>query len=129
MRASAVRAHVALALMTISAVPVLAQAPADPLLRETGAGDRYFGPAFAARSPTIASNGMAATSHPLATQVAVEVLRAGGNAIDAAIAANAAIGVLEPTGNGIGGDVFAILWSARDGRLYGSTGAAVPRPR
>jgi gamma-glutamyltranspeptidase / glutathione hydrolase len=123
MRASTVRAHVALALMTISAVPVLAQVPVDPLLRETGAGDRYFGPPFAARSPTIARNGMAATSHPLATQVALEVLRAGGNAIDAAIAANAAIGVLEPTGNGIGGDLFAILWSARDGRLYGLNGS------
>jgi len=85
----------------------------------SGGGDRYFPPELARRSAVIAPHAMAATSHPLATQVALEVLRAGGNAVDAAIAANAAIGFLEPTGNGIGGDLFALVWSAREGRLHG----------
>jgi gamma-glutamyltranspeptidase/glutathione hydrolase len=81
--------------------------------------DRITGHDFATRSEVIARNGMAATSQPLATQVALDILKKGGNAIDAAIAANAVLGLVEPTGCGIGGDLFAIIWSADKGKLYG----------
>lgn len=83
------------------------------------AQDRITGRDFATRSEVIASGGMAATSHPLATQAAIDILKKGGSAIDAAIAANAVLGVVEPTGSGIGGDLFAIIWSSEKGRLYG----------
>ncbi len=81
--------------------------------------DRISGENFATRSEVIAKKGMVATSHPLATQIGLEILKEGGNAIDAAIAANAALGLMEPTGCGIGGDLFAIVWSAKDQKLYG----------
>lgn len=83
------------------------------------AQDRITGHDFASRSEVIAASGMAATSQPLATQVALDILKRGGNAIDAAIAANAVLGVVEPTGCGIGGDLFALIWSAERDKLYG----------
>lgn len=85
----------------------------------TNGADRVTGEVFAMRSPVLATSAMAATSQPLATQVALDVMKNGGNAIDAAIAANALLGLVEPTGNGIGGDLFAIVWDAKTKKLYG----------
>jgi gamma-glutamyltranspeptidase / glutathione hydrolase len=81
--------------------------------------DRMTGLNFATRSEVIAKNGMACTSQPLATQVAIDILKKGGSAIDAAIAADAMLGLVEPTGSGIGGDLFAIVWDAKTQKLYG----------
>ncbi|MGJ8662381.1 MAG: gamma-glutamyltransferase [Marinicella sp.] len=87
------------------------------------AADRVTGYDFATRSPVLANEAMAATSQPLATQVALDVMKQGGNAIDAAIAANAMLGLVEPTGNGMGGDIFAIIWDAKTKKLYGLNGS------
>ena len=92
-------------------------------LREDGRGDRVTGAPWATRSVVLATQGMAATSHPLASQVAIDILKQGGTAVDAAIAANAAIGLMEPTGNGIGGDIFAIVWDPKTEKLYGLNGS------
>jgi gamma-glutamyltranspeptidase / glutathione hydrolase len=111
--------------------------PPDSLLRRTCfvallfamtmeggfAGSRPSGSLVPTRSEVIATQGMAATSHPLVSQVALDVLKRGGTAVDAAIAANATMGLMEPTGNGVGGDLFAIVWDAKTQKLYGLNGS------
>lgn len=87
------------------------------------ASDRVTGKPFATRSEVYAPHAMAATSHPLATQIALQTMRDGGSAVDAAIAANAALGLMEPTGNGIGGDLFAIVWDPKTKKLHGYNGS------
>ena len=93
-----------------------------PIEQQIGAGGRPVGANWS-RSPVVAKNGMAATAHPLATQVALDILKDGGTAVDAAIAANAALGLMEPTGNGIGGDLFAIVWDPATRKLHGINGS------
>ena len=89
-----------------------------------GPGDRMpSGRALGVRSAVVAPHAAAATAHPLATQTALDVMKAGGNAMDAAIAANAMLGLVEPTANGIGGDLFAIVWDPQTKQLYGYNGS------
>ena len=95
---------------------------------ELWAADRITGKMFATRSEVIATHGMVATSQPLAAQIGIDILKKGGNAIDAAIAVNAALGLMEPTSCGIGGDLFAIVWINKEKKLYGLN-ASGPAPR
>ena len=112
------------AAFALTAIPATAQDTAErPAVEEQiGGGGRPVGANWA-RSPVIAQHGMAATAHPLATQIALDVLKDGGSAVDAAIAANAALGLMEPTGNGIGGDLFAIIYDPATGELHGINGS------
>ena len=123
------RVAIAAALMAMAGTPLAAQHSGSegakqlpPVEEQIGAGGRPVGANWS-RSPVIAQHGMAATAHPLATQVALDILKAGGSAVDAAIAANAALGLMEPTGNGIGGDLFAIVWDPATQQLHGINGS------
>src|ERR1700743_1730425 len=90
---------------------------------EVGRGDRYSGAPWATRSPVLAQHGMVASEQPLASEAAVEVLKRGGSAVDAAIAANAMMGLMQPVLNGIGGDLFAIVYDPKTKKLYGYNGS------
>ena len=103
-------------LMAGSAITIMA-------VSEIGRGDRYSGTRWATRSPVIATHGMAATAQPLATQIAIDILKRGGTAVDAAIAVNAALGLMEPVSCGIGGDLFAMVWDPGTHKLYGLNGS------
>ena len=107
------------ALVALLAMCVIPLSPADAAPDKPGGGDRLVGERYATRSPVLGMNGIAATSHPLASEIAIDILKQGGSAADAAIAANAALGLMEPTGNGMGGDLFAIVWDPETERLHG----------
>jgi gamma-glutamyltranspeptidase/glutathione hydrolase len=97
---------------------------ADRYLRpDVKSGDRPVGASFASRSAVYGLSGAAGTAHPLATQAAIEILKKGGSAVDAAIATNACLGFLEPTSSGIGGDCFAMLWDPKVNKVIGIAGS------
>src|SRR5947208_14275979 len=85
--------------------------------------DRITGKNFATRSEVLATHGMVCTSVPAATEVGLDILKRGGSALDAAIAANATLGLMEPVSNGVGGDLFAIVYSAKENKPYGTNGS------
>ncbi len=112
-RAKLVAVTALIAVMSFT-LEVAAEPPENPI-----AGDRISGAFFETRSPVVAQHGIAATAHPLASQIAIDILKKGGTAVDAAIAANAALGLMEPVANGLGGDLFAIIWDPKTKKLYG----------
>jgi len=102
-----------------AAIVMLMGLTAHSAFGQMSRGDRYAGAEWATRSPVLAQHGMAATEQPLATQIAIDILKKGGSAVDAAIAANAAIGLMQPVLNGMGGDLFAIVYDPKTHKLYG----------
>src|SRR5687768_14386944 len=111
------------ALATASAFAQLREQNPNRNRRDVSPGDRVDGATFATRSAVWGLHGAAATSHPLATLAAIETLKAGGSAVDAAISANACLGFLEPTANGIGGDCFVMLWDPTARKVMGLNGS------
>jgi gamma-glutamyltranspeptidase/glutathione hydrolase len=89
----------------------------------TRGGDRVAGAPFASRSAVWGTHGAAATAHPMASLIAIDALKAGGSAVDAAIAANVALGLLEPIACGIGGDAFCLLWDPKAREVVGLNGS------
>ena len=111
-----------------TAPPLSPALPATQFFAGVEAGDRPVGASFATRSEVFGRHGAAASSHPLGTLAGIEILKKGGSAVDAAIAINAALGFLEPTANGIGGDLYAMLWDPRASKVVGIAGSG-PSPR
>jgi gamma-glutamyltranspeptidase/glutathione hydrolase len=105
-----------------AASPAPSPRPVDPYAG-IGIGDRVTGPKFVGRSTVWGANGAAATAHPAATLIGLDTLRRGGSALDAAIAINAALGFLEPTANGIGGDAFCLMWDPAQKKVVGFNGS------
>jgi len=104
--------------------PILAlAASAATVAALVQAADRPEGRSFATRSVVVARHGMVAAAHPLAVQIGIETLRNGGSAVDAAIAVDAALGLMEPVSCGLGGDLFAMVWDPATGKLYGLNGS------
>jgi len=103
---------------TAEELPKFQPAGAERFTRpDVHAGDRPSGASFSTRSPALGLNGAAGTAHPLATQTAIEMLKRGGSAVDAAVAANAVLGFVEPVSSGLGGDCFAFVWDPKAGKL------------
>ncbi|HEX3942437.1 MAG TPA: gamma-glutamyltransferase family protein [Acidobacteriaceae bacterium] len=106
------------------ALPKYQPAGAESFVRpDVHAGDRIAGASFASRSAAMGCSGAAGTAHPIATQTAIEILKKGGSAVDAAVAANACLGFLEPTSSGLGGDCYAMVWDPKLGKVVGLAGS------
>ncbi len=105
-------------------LPGFQPAGAERFVRpDVHAGDRPSGASFASRSAVFGLAGAAGTAHPLATLAAIETLKKGGSATDAAVAANACLGFLEPTSSGLGGDCYVMLWDSKQSKVVGLAGS------